>query len=128
MIVTAVALAEGAEPSELSTASYAFVRISAPALASGKESEDPPKAAAFKLENPGDVDADIESVELEGKNADCFKLNTGKAGTVKAGKTDEKTWTIQPVKDLKKGTYSATAVFTLAGGETVEVKISFKVK
>ena len=128
VIVTAVALAEGAEPSELSTASYAFVRISAPALASGKEGEDPPKAAAFKLENSGEVDARIESVELEGKNADCFKLNTGKAGTVKAGKTDEKTWTVQPVKDLKKGTYSATAVFTLAGGETVEVKISFKVK
>jgi methionine-rich copper-binding protein CopC len=127
-VITAVALAEGAEPSEPTAAAYAFVLITAPELEDGKEGEDPPKAAAFKLENPGDVDADIESVKLEGKNADCFKLNTGKAGTVKAGKTDEKTWTIRPVKDLKKGSYIATAVFTLSSGETVELKVSFKVK
>lgn len=127
VVITAVALAEGAEPSEPSSAAYAFVRITAPDLGSGKEGKDPPAAAAFTVENPGAVDARIESVELQGKNADCFRLNTGKAGVVKAGKTDGKTWTVQPVKDLKKGSYTAVAVFTLEGGETVEVKISFKV-
>jgi hypothetical protein len=126
--VTAVALIPGAEPSEPASADYAFVTITVPAFAAGQEGKDPPKAAAFSVENPGSVDAKIEGVELQGDQADCFKLNTGKGGTVKAGKTNSSTWTIRPVADLAKGLYTASVVFTLAGGETVTLEISYNVK
>lgn len=126
--VTAVAVAEGAEPSEPARASYAFLSISAPDFEDAEEGDPQPKAAAFIVDNPGSTDARVESVKLEGKDAKSFILNTEKGAAVKAGKTNEHTWTIRPVSGLKKGTYSAVAVFTLAGGQTVELPVQFTVK
>ncbi len=126
--VTALARIPGARPSETVSGDYAFVHITAPELPDGTEGEDPPRAAAFLLENPGQIDARIESVTLEGKDAESFTLNTEKGGKVKAGKSDEKTWTVRPVKDLKKGSYSAVAVFTLEGGQPLELEIRYTVK
>ena len=125
--VTAVALAEGAEPSELTAAAYAFVSITAPELADGKEGEEPARAA-FTVENNGETDARIESVKLEGEGSESFTLNTGKGATIKAGRTDSRTWAITPAEGLEKGEYTVTAVFTLAGGATVEVELHYTVK
>lgn len=126
--LTAVAIAEGAEPSKAAAADFAFVTVTAPEFEDTEEGEDPPKAAAFTVENPGSVNAVIESVSLEGEDAESFTLNTEKGATIKAGKTNEKTWTIRPASGLEKGTYTATVVFTLDGGETVELDVSFTVK
>ncbi len=73
------------------------------------------------------MDARIESVALQGDSAKSFTLNSRNGAVIPAGTTDTATWTIRPVAELKKGTYKATLVFTLDSGETVEVKISFKV-
>ena len=126
--VTAVAVIPGAEPSEPVTADYAFVTITVPAFSAGREGEDPPKAAPFSVENSGAVDAKIESVELQGEHADCFKLNTGRGSTVKAGRTNSSSWTVRPVSGLEKGLYTVEVVFTLSGGETVTLEISYNVK
>ena len=80
------------------------------------------------MENSGAVDAKIESVELQGEHADCFKLNTGRGSTVKAGKTNSSSWTVRPVSGLEKGLYTVEVVFTLSGGETVTLEISYNVK
>jgi adhesin HecA-like repeat protein len=125
--VTAVAIIPGAEPSEAVAADYAFVTITVPAFAVGQEGKDPPKAAAFRVANEGDVDAKIESVKLEGENAKSFKLSSEKGATVKAGKTNSSNWTVQPVTGLEKGQYTASVVFTLDSGETVTLDISYTV-
>lgn len=127
MTVTAVALAEGAEPSETASAAYAFVTVTAPEFEEQAEGETPPKAA-FTVVNDGETDAKIESVTLEGEDAESFQLNTEKGAAIKAGRTDEKTWTIRAVKGLEAGSYTVTAIFTLDSGETVKVEVSFTVK
>ena len=126
--VRAAALLPGAEPSEITEADYAFVTITAPELPDGTEGEKPPKAVAFTVENPGKTSAVIESVSLSGKSAAYFILSTGEGGTVKAGKTDSKTWTLQPAEDLTKGTYKTIVTFTLEGGQTVQCEVRYKVK
>ncbi|MBR5093985.1 MAG: chitobiase/beta-hexosaminidase C-terminal domain-containing protein [Oscillospiraceae bacterium] len=125
--VKAVAVLEGAEPSEIAEADYAFVSISAPSFDDVTEGYALPAAGKFTVENTGSVDAVIKSIELQGDDAASFTLNSRTGATVKAGKTNE-TWTIRPVAGLKKGTYKVSAVFTLDSGETVELKVSFKVK
>ena len=125
--VTAVAIIPGAEPSEPVAADYAFVTITVPAFAVGQEGKDPPKAAAFSVENKGAVDAEIESVKLEGENAKSFKLSSEKGATVKAGKTNSSSWTLRPVSGLEKGVYTASVVFTLDSGETVTLEVSYTV-
>ena len=127
MTVSAVALAEGAEPSEITAAAYAFVTVTAPEF-EDLEEDDTPTKAAFTVENAGETDASIESVTLEGEDAESFQLNTGKGALIKAGRTDEKTWTIRPVKGLEKGSYTVTAVFTLDSGATVKVEVRITVK
>lgn len=127
MTVTAVALAEGAEPSEATSAAYAFVTVTAPEFEEQEAGETPPKAA-FTVVNDGETDAKIESVALEGDDAESFQLNTEKGALIKAGRTDEKTWTIRAVKGLEKGSYTVTAVFTLDSGATIKVEVSFTVK
>ena len=126
--VKAVALAEGAEPSTLSAADYAFIAISAPEFEEVEEGYTPPAAAGFTVENSGSVDAVIESVALDGKDAASFTINTKAGATVKAGATNSSSWTIRPVKGLAKGSYTATVTFTLDSGETVELPIKFSVK
>ncbi len=126
--VTAVTIIPGAEPSEAVAADYAFVTITVPAFAVGQEGKDPPKAAAFRVANEGDVDAKIKSVKLEGENVGSFKLSSEKGATVKAGKTNSSSWTVRPITGLEKGQYTASVVFTLDSGETVTLDISYTVK
>ena len=126
--VKAVAVAEGAEPSQPTVADFAFVTITAPAFEDAETGYNPPAAAAFTVENAGAVDAVIESVALDGKDAACFTINTKVGATVKAGSTNDSSWTIRPVKGLEKGSYTATVTFTFDSGETVELEIRFTVK
>ena len=126
--VKAVAMAPGAEPSEVTEADYALITITAPEFEDLEEGAEQPKAAAFLVDNPGSTKARIESVKLEGENAGSFLLNTEAGASVKAGKTDGKTWTIRPAKDLKKGSYTACVIFTLEGGQTVELPVRITVK
>ena len=125
--VSAVAILPGAEPSPVTTADFAFVAITAPELEDGKADEDPAKPVAFTVENPGSTQAVIESVTLSGKNPKFFVLSTEEGGTVKAGKTDKKTWTIQAADKLPQGIYTATVIFTLDSGATAEFEIQYKV-
>ena len=126
--VSAAALLPGAELSEITRAEYAFVTITAPELPDGTQGEEPPEAAAFTVENTGKTPAVIESVSLSGKSASYFSLSTEEGGTVKAGKSDSKTWTLRPAADLTRGNYRATVIFTLAGGQTVQLDVRYKVK
>lgn len=126
--VRAAALLPGAEPSEITQAEYAFVTITAPELPDGTQGEEPPEAAAFTVENPGKTPAVIESVSLSGKSASYFSLSTEEGGTVKAGKSNSETWTLRPAADLTRGNYKAVVVFTLAGGQTVQFEVRYKVK
>ena len=126
--VCAAALLPGAERSEITRAEYAFVTITAPELPDGTQGEEPPEAAAFTVENTGKTPAVIESVSLSGKSASYFSLSTEEGGTVKAGKSDSKTWTLRPAADLTRGNYRATVIFTLAGGQTVQLDVRYKVK
>ena len=125
--VKAVAVFEGAEPSETVEAAYAFVSISAPVFEDEEEGYVPPAAGKFTVDNPGSVDAVVKSVELQGDDAASFTLNARTGATVAAGKSNT-AWSVRPVADLKKGTYKVTAIFTLDSGETVELPISFTVK
>ena len=93
-----------------------------------KEGEEPAEPVAFTVENPGSTEAVITSVTLSGKNAEFFVLSTEEGGSVKAGKTDDATWTIQAVEGLTKGSYKATVTFTLDSGATLEFEIRYKVK
>ena len=127
VIITAVALAEGAEPSEPSAAEYAFVTVTAPELAELEPGYAQPDPVSFIVENPGGVTARIRSVELSGKDAACFGLNTKNGAEIQPGQTSY-AWSVRPEPDLEKGTYTAIAVFTLDSGETVEVEISLTVK
>ena len=126
--VCAAALFPGAEPSEITEAAYAFVTITAPEIPDGTQGEEPPEAVAFTVENPGKTPAVIESVSLSGKSASYFSLSTEEGATLKAGKSDSKTWTLQPAADLTRGNYKAIVVFTLAGGQTVQLEVRYKVK
>ena len=126
--VTAVAIAKGAEPSETVRADYAFVTVTAPVFEDAEEGYEPIEAQAFAVECRGGVDAEIESVRLEGENAKSFVLSTEEGGTVKAGAVDESTWTLNPAEALAKGSYKVTVLFTLTSGEAVELEITFTVK
>ncbi len=126
--VRAAALLPGVEPSEITEADYAFVSITAPELPDGTQGEEPPEAAAFTVENTGKTPAAIESVSLSGRSASYFSLSTEDGATLKAGKSDSKTWTLQPASDLTRGNYKAIVVFTLAGGQTVQFEVRYKVK
>ena len=126
--VSAAAILPGAEPSEITRADFAFVTITAPEPVESKEGEEPAEPVAFTVENPGSTEAVITSVTLSGKNAEFFVLSTEEGGSVKAGKTDDATWTIQAVEGLTKGSYKATVTFTLDSGATLEFEIRYKVK
>ena len=126
--VSAVAILPGTEPSAVTAADYAIVVITPPELPDGTQGEEPPAPAAFTVSNPGSTDLVIESVTLSGRSASYFSLSTEEGGTVKAGESDSETWTLQPASDLTKGNYKAVVVFTLAGGQTVEFEVRYKVK
>ena len=125
--VTAVAVAEGAEPSEPTAAEYAFVTITAPEFAEAKLGYARPDPLSFTVENRGSVTARVQSVELTGEDAACFGLNTQDGIEIPAGQTSFG-WSVRPEANLEAGTYTATAVFTLDSGETVELEIRFTVE
>ena len=125
--VTALALAEGAEPSEPTAAEYAFVTVTAPELAEAEPGYAQPEPVSFTVENRGSVTARIRSVELSGEDAACFGLNTKNGAEIQAGQSSF-AWSVRPEANLEKGTYTATVVFTLDSGETVELEIRFTVK
>ena len=70
----------------------------------------------------------MESVRLEGDDADCFVLSREKGGKVATGQREEKLWTVAPVDGLEVGEYEAEIVFTLASGDRLSDDFSFTVK
>lgn len=128
MEIKAVAVAAGAQMSDIASASYSIVALTAPNFDAVEAGYTAPAAQGILVENSGDVAAKIESVAIAGKDADSFKLSRTGGKTIAAGASDEKSWTIQPIAGLEKGSYSATVSFTFDSGETAEVKISFRVK
>lgn len=125
--VKAAAVVEGAELSEAVSADIAVLSFTAPSFEAVKLGYDRPDAEPIVIVNGGSVAGVIESVAIEGDEDGAFALNREAGSTVKAGATSE-IWTIRPAAGLEKGSYRATVVFTLAGGETVELELSFRVK
>ena len=125
--VKAAAVIEGAELSEVVKADIAVLSFAAPSFEAVKADYERPDAEPIVIVNGGSVAGVIESVAIEGDEDGAFALNREAGGTIKPGATSE-SWTIRPAAGLEKGSYRATLVFTLAGGETVELELSFRVK
>lgn len=125
--IKAVALIEGAEISDVVSASYAIPKLTAPKFEAVEEGYSAVAAQSITVENAGSIDASIKSVILSGDSANDFILSRTAGGRVSAGATDSTSWTIQPKHGLKAGTYNATATFTFDSGDQVEVKLVFKV-
>ncbi len=83
--------------------------------------------AVFTVSNKGNTDLTVESVYLDGPNANCFTYATTTA-TIKAGETDSTTYTVQPNTGLTEGTYTATLVVTYDGGKTATATVTFTVE
>ena len=126
MVVNALAVAPGAEPSDVVSAQYAVLSIRMEKfedMEAGGERQRIP----VEVENLGTVDAVIQSVALGGEDADSFNLSSGQGLRLKAGQADDSTWTLRPIRDLKAGNYKASVIFTLDSGETVELDFQLTV-
>lgn len=126
-VLIAVAVAEGAEDSLPAQAAYAVPGFTAPKFEAVEEGYDRPDALAIVVDNPGSAPAVITAVSIDTEDS-VFTLSRSKGGTVAAGETDETSWTVRPNAGLEKGGYSAVVTFTLDSGDTVDVKLSFRVK
>ena len=73
-VVTAVAVAEGAEISQPATASYAVLRVSVPNFADLKAGYEDIEAQPLLLRAIGSQDGTVESVSLSGDGAASFVL------------------------------------------------------
>ena len=82
--------------------------------------------AVFTVSNKGNTDLTVESVYLDGPDANCFTYATTTA-TIKAGETDSTTYTVQPNTGLTESTYTATLKITYGGGKTAQADVSFTV-
>lgn len=127
-VLKAVSAAEGAENSPVVSAEYALLTVTAPVFEDVAVGYSRPEARGIQVVNTGAVSAKVESVSLEGKDAEHFTLNRTGGARVSAGKTDESTWTIRPDAKLDKGSYTAVVVFTLDSGETLSANVAFIVK
>ena len=126
MTVTAAAVLNGAEVSEIVSAAYAVPVLTAPEfepVASGTR----PDAAPILVENPGDTPAVILHVTLSGADAGRFLLSNPYGGTIPAGASDNTSWLVRPAPDLADGIYHATVVVTLDSGEKAELEITHQV-
>ena len=83
--------------------------------------------AVFTVSNKGNTDLTVESVYLDGPNANCFTYAAATA-TIKAGETDNTTYTVRPIMGLTEGTYTATLVVTYDGGKTATATVTFTVE
>lgn len=128
MIIKAAALVQGAEFSDTVQAEYAVPKLTAPKFDTLSEGYSRPAAQGIAVDNSGVAAAKIESVALEGEDAKCFTLNRTNGGLVAAGAVDDSTWAVRPIAGLEKGSYTALAVFTFDSGDTLQVKLSFRVK
>ena len=126
-VIKAIAVAEGAEPSETAEAAYAVVRLEAPELVSQTRGYRNLVGKPITLFNPGPTDAHIQRAELTGDNADCFQLGST-AGRRIAGTDSGNFWTVQPREGLAEGTYTAAVVFTTDSGARLEAAVSFTVE
>ena len=128
MVIRAVTVMEGAADSEVIELTYVFPEVEEPEFKSVKDGY---KAVAPKpavLVNTGLDTVYVESVRLDGKNADCFTLSTGKGGRLASGQKDDSTWMIAPVEGLEPGWYEAEVVFTFASGDSISEDFQFTVK
>ena len=125
--IKAIAVAEGAQPSETAEAAYAVVRIEGPEFEDVKTGYIPTPEALI-VTNDGPVEAKVTGVELSGKNAGQFYLSHSSGRKIPAGAAIASYWTVQPVASLKAGTYTALLTVSLDSGETVELELRFTVK
>ena len=126
-VINAVALFEGAEPSEPVSASYAVVNVTIPSFEAQEVGYKTPAAQPIVVENPGPVPAHVESVELSGDDAASFTLNRSSSGRVAAGGTNENTWVLRPAAKLEAGSYTALVTFTFDSGDVYEAEVNFEV-
>jgi len=128
VVIRAVAVMDGAVSSDQIELIYVFPELIEPRfkdVRAGYESVTPVPAV---LVNTGMDTVYVESVRLEGDDADCFVLSREKGGKVATGQREEKLWTVAPVDGLEVGEYEAEIVFTLASGDRLSDDFSFTVK
>ena len=83
--------------------------------------------AVFTVSNKGNTDLTVESVYLDGPNANCFTYAAATA-TIKAGETDNTTYTVKPNTGLSAGIYTATFQVTYDDGKTATATVTFTVE
>ncbi len=127
-IIRAVAIAPGAEPSDIAETAVAIVAVTGPEFEPAEEGYAQPEARPISIENRGTADAQVLSVALSGADAGSFRLSRSGGGTVKAGGTEEDLWTVRPVKGLAAGEYTAKVTVELEGGQRAALDIIFAVK
>ena len=82
--------------------------------------------AFFAVSNKGNTDLTIESVCLDGANANYFTYASATA-TIKAGETDSTTYAIHPILGLSEGTYTAVFQVTYDDNKIATANVSFTV-
>ena len=127
-VFKAVAIAPGAEPSEVTQAAYAVIRVTGPEFEPVEEGYTRPAVQPLLVENLGTVDAKITGVKLTGDDARRFYLSHTRGGELPAGETEAELWEIQPNAGLSAGTYSAVILISLDGGATLELPLVFTVQ
>lgn len=127
LTLRAVAVAEGAEPSAVTEAAYALVKVSAPEFEPAEAGYGRVAPQPVTVENGGAADARIKEIRLSGDGAGSFVLAGGTDRSIPAGSTDTRSWTVQPKSGLKAGTYTAALTVVFDGGGEQELTVSFTV-
>lgn len=125
-VLRAVAILANGERSAVTEETYVFPAVSTILFTPESEGYKSVKAKPVEVRNTGLATVVINSVRLEGRNADCFSLSSTKGGRV-AGGQSVKLWTVEPALGLEAGKYEAEVVLAYASGSESRVKFSFTV-
>lgn len=128
MVLRAVAVMEGAADSEQLELIYVFPELEEPEFKDAKPGYKPIEPKPAVLINTGLDTVYVESVRLEGRDADCFTLSSEKGKRLASGQRDDSSWMIAPVEGLSAGDYEAEVVFTFASGDRLSDDFDFTVK
>ena len=86
------------------------------------------QTVSVSVANRGAQEIRVLSVALAGENSSRFRLNSGAGAVIGADETRDTLWTITPRPNLAAGTYEASFVLTLKGGEKMSVPFSLTVE
>ena len=127
-VIRAVTVMEGAADSEVIELVYVFPEVKEPEFKAVRAGYKAVEAKPAVLINTGLDTVYVESVRLDGENADCFTISTEKGGRLASGQKDDSTWMIAPVEGLSPGEYEARVIFTFASGDRISEDFEFTVK